>query len=88
MRLYSSAGFWSAAQLWYTIFGLVTLAILGNALKDGFGEVIEIFQAMAFQSSLILAAWIAAGPIAHWLASNDDRCHWLRQWNVAPLSEW
>jgi hypothetical protein len=69
MRLYSSESFWSIAQLWYMISGLVALSLLGNGLQHGFGELRDIVSRMTPVSWLILAVAFAPGPIAHWLAN-------------------
>jgi hypothetical protein len=68
MRLYSSESFWAIARLWYGFFGLIVLAMLGNALQHGFDELRDVVSRMNPLAWLIIAAAFAPGPLAHWLA--------------------
>jgi hypothetical protein len=73
MRNSSSESFWAIAQLWYTLFGLVLLAMLGNAVQHGFGELRNIVSRMNPVGWLIIAAAFAPGPLAHWLSRRLGR---------------
>ncbi len=64
MRIYLSQCLWAIARLWYTLFGLITLAILGN----GFDELRDLLSRMRPVGWLVIAALFAPGPLAHWLA--------------------
>jgi len=68
MRIYSSEGLWAIARLWYTVFGLITLAMLGNAWQHGFDQLLEVLSRMRPVGWLVIAAAFAPGPLAHWLA--------------------
>ncbi len=68
MRVYLSQCLWAIARLWYTLFGLITLAILGNPLLYGFDELRDVLTRMRPVGWLVIAALFAPGPLAHWLA--------------------
>jgi hypothetical protein len=64
----ASVSLMAIAQLWYTLFGLVVFAMLGNALQFGFDELRDIISQMRPVDWLVIAAALAPGPLAHWLA--------------------
>jgi hypothetical protein len=68
MRFYSSESLWAIARLWYTLIGLIVLALLGNGLQHGFDELRDLVSKMHPVEWLIIAAACAPGPLAHWLA--------------------
>jgi hypothetical protein len=67
MRIYLSQCLWAIARLWYTMFGLITLAMLVNAWQHGFDELRDVLR-MRPVGWLVIAAAFAPGPLAHWLA--------------------
>jgi hypothetical protein len=56
------------AALWYGFFGLIALAMLGNAWQHGFDELRDVFGRMHPIGWLVIAAAFAPGPLAHWFA--------------------
>ena len=68
-----SVSLWAIARLWYTLFGLILLAMLVNAWQYGFDELRDIIFGLRPVGWLVIAAMFAPGPLAHWLAKRLKR---------------
>ena len=71
MRIYSSESFWSIAQLWYTCFGFIILAMLGNAIQHGFGELLDIVSRMSSVAESLLCFFCSEQPASCDLATSE-----------------
>ena len=65
--------FRAVATLWYRVFGLVIIAVLGNALLHGFDELFDKLRQVRPAGWLIIAAVLLPGPLAHWLSIRLER---------------
>ena len=65
--------FWAVARLWYTLFGLILLAMLANAWQYGFDELRGIITGFRPTGWFVIAVLFAPGPLAHWLSRRLKR---------------